>query len=76
MAAAAALAMGLMAVAFLIACRIGNFSIVDVMWSCNFTPIAATFALLGSGLPARSGAPSRSWLRLPPLAGFPGPVPR
>lgn len=50
---AAALAMGLMAATFLIARRIGNFSIVDVMWSFNFTPLAALFALMGSGLPAR-----------------------
>ena len=47
------MAMGLMGAAFPIARRIGNFSIVDVMWSFNFTPLAVTFALLGSGSPAR-----------------------
>jgi len=51
--AAAVLALGLMAVAFLIARRIGNFSIVDIAWSFNFTPLALTFALLGSGVPLR-----------------------
>ncbi len=50
---AAVLAMGMMALAFLLARRIGNFSIVDVFWSFNFTPIAAMFAVLGSGAPTR-----------------------
>ena len=51
--AAAALAMVLMAAVFVVARRIGNFSIVDVMWSFNFTPLAAMFALFGSGHPGR-----------------------
>jgi steroid 5-alpha reductase family enzyme len=45
--------MAMMALAFLVARRIGNFSIVDVMWSFNFTPIAAMFAVLGTGDPVR-----------------------
>ncbi len=50
---AAVLAMGMMSLAFLLARRIANFSIVDVLWSFNFTPIAALFAVLGPGAPAR-----------------------
>lgn len=42
-----------MGVTFLLARRIGNFSIVDVAWSFNFTPIALIAALLGSGAPQR-----------------------
>ena len=49
----AALALATMAVAFLFARRIDNFSIVDIVWSFNFTPIAAALALLGPGLPER-----------------------
>jgi steroid 5-alpha reductase family enzyme len=50
---AAVLAMTLMGLAFVVARRIRNFSIVDIAWSFNFTPIAASAALLGSGLPGR-----------------------
>ncbi len=42
-----------MTVAFLLARRLGNFSIVDVAWSFNFTPIAAAVAWFGAGLPMR-----------------------
>ncbi len=38
-----------MGLTFVLARRIGNFSIVDVAWSFNFTPIALIAALLGSG---------------------------
>ncbi|MBX7183669.1 MAG: DUF1295 domain-containing protein [Vicinamibacteria bacterium] len=51
--AAAAMVGALMAIAFVVARRIGNFSIVDVMWSFNFTPLAAMFALFGAGHPGR-----------------------
>jgi steroid 5-alpha reductase family enzyme len=46
---ALALALGLMGTAFVLARRLNNFSIVDVAWAFNFTPIAAMFAMLGSG---------------------------
>lgn len=48
---AAALPLGLMTMAFLIARRIGDFSIVDVTWSFNSTPLGGAVALLGSGFP-------------------------
>lgn len=47
------LGLGLMTVAFFWARRIGNFSIVDIAWSFNFTPIAAFAAFFGDALPAR-----------------------
>lgn len=50
LAVATATALGLMGVTFLVARRIGNFSIVDVAWSFNFAPIALAAALFGSGL--------------------------
>lgn len=54
--AALGIALGLMGLAFLFARRIGNFSIVDIAWSFNFTPLALAFALLGSGTPSRRAA--------------------
>lgn len=42
-----------MGAAFLLARRIANFSIVDVAWSFNFTPIALMAAWLGDALPER-----------------------
>ncbi len=42
-----------MGLSFLLARRIANFYIGDVAWSFNFTPIAITAALLGSGQPER-----------------------
>jgi steroid 5-alpha reductase family enzyme len=45
-----------MAAAFVLARRIGNFSIVDIAWSFNFTPIAALFAGLADGVPERRAA--------------------
>jgi len=50
---ATAIALGSMALAFGLARRLGNFSVVDVAWSFNFTPLAAAFAFLGSGAPLR-----------------------
>ena len=41
--------MALMGFAFFLARRLDNFSIVDVAWSFNFTPIALAAAVLGSG---------------------------
>lgn len=46
-------ALVIMGGAFLLARRLGNFSIVDVAWSFNFTPIALAVAWLGSGPPER-----------------------
>ena len=43
----------LMGSAFVLARRLNNFSIVDIAWSFNFTPIAAASALLGSALVER-----------------------
>lgn len=50
---AAVIALTLMGLAYVVARRINNFSIVDIVWSFNFTPIAAAVALLGSGPPGR-----------------------
>ncbi len=50
---ASLIALVLMGAAFGLARRIDNFSIVDVAWSFNFTPIAFAFALFGSGVPVR-----------------------
>jgi steroid 5-alpha reductase family enzyme len=50
------IACSLMGTAFVLARRLNNFSIVDVAWAFNFTPIAATFAMFGSGAVARRGA--------------------
>ncbi len=48
------LAVSVMAGAFVVAGRIDNYSIVDVAWSANFTPIAWLYASLASGyLPRR-----------------------
>lgn len=46
---AAVLVTSLMTAAFLVARRIDNFSIVDVAWSANFTPLALLYAGLGQG---------------------------
>ena len=50
---AAVLALVLMGSAFVLARRLNNFSIVDIAWSFNFTPIAAASALLGSAVVER-----------------------
>lgn len=48
------LAAGLMAGCFAVARRLDNYSIVDVAWSANFTPIVWAYAALGDGyLPRR-----------------------
>lgn len=58
------LAAGLMAVAFALALWLDNFSILDVAWSFNFTPLVAFYAVL-------SPAPSwRRWLVLALVAGW------
>ena len=44
--AALILAAGLMAVTFALALWLDNFSIVDVAWSFNFTPVAALYMVL------------------------------
>jgi steroid 5-alpha reductase family enzyme len=54
--AAAAIALALMGLTFFIARRIANFSIVDVAWSFNFTPLGLAFAFLGAGVPVRRAA--------------------
>lgn len=53
---AALLVASLMAAAFLVARRIDNFSIVDIAWSANFTPLVAVYAALGRGDPTRRAA--------------------
>jgi steroid 5-alpha reductase family enzyme len=50
---ALAIACGLMGATFVLARRLDNFSILDVVWAFNFTPIAAIFAAFGSGTAAR-----------------------
>ena len=50
---ATALALGLMGGTFALARRISNFSVVDVAWSFNFTPLAVAIGWLGSGTPSR-----------------------
>ncbi len=50
---AVVIALGSMAFTFILARRLNNFSIVDLAWSFNFTPLAAAYALLGSGAPLR-----------------------
>lgn len=52
----ALLATGSMIVAFLVARRIRNFSIVDIVWSANFTALAILYASFGTGDPARRAA--------------------
>ncbi|MEO8501612.1 MAG: DUF1295 domain-containing protein [Vicinamibacteria bacterium] len=51
--AALSLAIVLMALTFLIARRVENFSIVDIAWSFNFTPVAMTLSVLGTGVASR-----------------------
>jgi steroid 5-alpha reductase family enzyme len=53
LAVATVVAVTLMGLTFVLARRIDNFSVVDIAWSFNFTPLAALYALLGSGVPLR-----------------------
>jgi steroid 5-alpha reductase family enzyme len=53
LAAGAALAFLLMTVAFALARRLDNYSVVDVAWSANFTPLAWLYAASGPGEPSR-----------------------
>jgi steroid 5-alpha reductase family enzyme len=48
-------AVGLMLVIWRVALRVNNLGIVDVAWSFGFLPLAALFALLAPGDPARRG---------------------
>jgi steroid 5-alpha reductase family enzyme len=46
---------GVMAAVFALALRLRNFSIVDIAWSANFTPLALLYAVGGGGyLPRRA----------------------
>jgi steroid 5-alpha reductase family enzyme len=51
--AAAAVAMALMVLVWLLAKRIDNAGVVDVAWSLGFTAIAVVYFLLGQGDPPR-----------------------
>jgi len=43
------------AVAFLLARRLGNFGLVDVVWALGFAPVAGFYAWASPGLPLRRG---------------------